>query len=104
MGAALGWGVVAASSLLLGMLLDLARLWPSRLIGLALAFGAGVLVSAVSFELSEEGINVGGAASVWIGLAEDALAYARRSAWRGVGPRLAGPTPTDEIYGPVNGT
>ena len=61
MGAALGWGVVAASSLVLGMLLGLARSWPSRLIGLVLAFGAGALVSAVSFELFEEGINVGGA-------------------------------------------
>ena len=50
MGAALGWGVVAASSLVLGMLLGLARSWPSRLIGLVLAFGAGALVSAVSFE------------------------------------------------------
>jgi ZIP family zinc transporter len=32
----------------------LARSWPSRLIGLVLAFGAGALVSAVRFELSEE--------------------------------------------------
>jgi ZIP family zinc transporter len=32
-------------------------------------------VSAVSFELFEEGINVGGAASVGIGLAAGALAY-----------------------------
>ena len=59
MGAALGWGVVAASSLVLGMLLGLARSWPSRLIGLVLAFGAGALFSAVSFELFEEGIKVG---------------------------------------------
>lgn len=57
MGAALGWGVVAASSLVLGMLLGLARSWPSRLIGLVLAFGAGALVSAVSFELFEEGVS-----------------------------------------------
>jgi ZIP family zinc transporter len=75
MGSALGWGVVAASSLVLGMLLGLARSWPSRLIGLALAFGAGALVSAVSFELFEEGVNVGGAASVGIGLAAGALVY-----------------------------
>ena len=75
MGAALGWGVVAASSLVLGMLLGLARSWPSRLIGLVLAFGAGALVSAVSFELFEEGLKVGGAAAVGIGLATGALAY-----------------------------
>ena len=75
MGAALGWGVVAASSLVLGMLLGLARVWPSRLIGLVLAFGAGALVSAVSFELFEEGVNVGGAGWVGIGLAVGAFAY-----------------------------
>jgi hypothetical protein len=51
---ALAWGVVAASSLVLGMLLGLARSWPSRLIGLVLAFASGALVSAVSFELFEE--------------------------------------------------
>ena len=75
MGAALGWGVVAASSLVLGMLLGLARSWPARLIGLVLAFGAGALVSAVSFELFEEGLKVGGAAAVGIGLAAGALTY-----------------------------
>jgi ZIP family zinc transporter len=73
MGAAFGWGVVAASSLVFGMLLGLARSWPPRLIGLVLAFGAGALVSAVSFELFEEGL--GGAAAVGIGLAAGALAY-----------------------------
>jgi ZIP family zinc transporter len=73
--ASFGWGAVAASSLVLGMLLGLARSWPSRLIGLVLAFGAGALVSAVSFELFEEGVNVGGATWVGIGLAAGALAY-----------------------------
>ena len=75
MGAALGWGVIAASSLVLGMLLGLARSWPSRLIGLVLAFGAGALVSAVSFELFEEGLKIGGAAAVGIGLAAGAITY-----------------------------
>ncbi len=75
MGAAFGWGVVAASSLVLGMVLGLARSWPNRLIGLVLAFGAGALVSAVSFELFEEGVAVGGAAAVGIGLGLGALVY-----------------------------
>lgn len=57
------------------MLLGLARVWPSRLIGLVLAFGAGALVSAVSFELFEEGVAVGGADWVGIGLAAGALVY-----------------------------
>jgi ZIP family zinc transporter len=74
-GAALGWGVLAASSLVLGMLLGLARSWPSRVVGIVLAFGAGALISAVSFELFEEGIAVGGAAAVGIGLGAGALVY-----------------------------
>src|SRR5437773_6752003 len=57
------------------MLLGLARSWPARLIGLVLAFGAGALISAVSFELFEEGVAVGGAASVGLGLAAGALVY-----------------------------
>ena len=58
------------------MLLGLARSWPSRLIGLVLAFGAGALVSAVSFELFEEGINVVVTRRSALGFAADALAYA----------------------------
>lgn len=75
MGSAFLWGAVAASSLVIGMLLGLARAWPERLVGLVLAFGAGALISAVSFELFEEGIAVGGAAAVAIGLALGALVY-----------------------------
>jgi ZIP family zinc transporter len=72
---ALGWGALAASSLIVGALLALARTWSDRAIGAVLAFGAGALISAVSFELAEEGIAIGGAASVGIGLAAGALAY-----------------------------
>ena len=75
MGAAFGWGALAASSLVFGMLLGLARAWPNRLIGLVLAFGAGALVAAVSFELFEEGVHVGGAPAVGIGLALGAVVY-----------------------------
>jgi zinc transporter, ZIP family len=38
---ALGWGAVAASSLLIGALVGLLRPWPTRAIGLVLGFGAG---------------------------------------------------------------
>ena len=69
MSAALGWGALAASSLVIGALLGLARPWPSRLVGLVLAFGAGALISAVSFDLAEEGARVGGRGLVGLGLA-----------------------------------
>ncbi|MBN8867857.1 MAG: hypothetical protein J0H98_09915 [Solirubrobacterales bacterium] len=72
---ALGWGAVAASSLLIGALLAFARSWSDRLIGCVLAFGAGALISAVSFSLAEEGLDLGSAHSVGIGLALGALTY-----------------------------
>jgi len=72
---ALGWGAVAASSLLVGALLGLVRAWPSRAIGWVLGFGAGALISAVSFELAQEGVRIGGGGAVGIGLAAGALTY-----------------------------
>jgi zinc transporter, ZIP family len=73
--AAVGWGALAASSLVLGALLALARRWPPRAVGLVLAFGAGALVSAVSFELFAEGVEDAGALPVALGLAAGALTY-----------------------------
>jgi ZIP family zinc transporter len=72
---ALGWGAVAASSLLIGALFGLVRPWPSLLVGLVLGFGAGALISAVSFELAQDGVKIGGGAAVGIGLAAGALTY-----------------------------
>ena len=72
---ALGWGALAASSLIIGALLGLLRRWPERAIGVVLAFGAGALISAVSFDLAEEGIELGGGDSVALGLALGALTY-----------------------------
>jgi ZIP family zinc transporter len=72
---ALGWGALAASSLVIGGLLGTARAWPSRTIGLVLAFGAGALISAVAFDLFEEGTQIGGSGTVAIGLAAGALTY-----------------------------
>jgi ZIP family zinc transporter len=86
---ALGWGALAASSLVVGALLALARAWSDRAVGAVLAFGAGALISAVSFELAEEGIAIGGAASVGIGLAAGARAY--NFADRAVERRMSGP-------------
>ena len=54
MGQSFAWGIVASSSLLLGGVvagwLPIGR----RALGLIIAFGAGVLISAVSFELVQE--------------------------------------------------
>jgi ZIP family zinc transporter len=51
---AVAWGTLAASALLLGAIVALVVRVPERLLGLVLAFGAGVLMSAVAYELVEE--------------------------------------------------
>ena len=75
MTAALGWGALAASSLLIGSLLGIVRHWPDRAVGLVLAFGAGALISAVSFDLAQEGAQLGGGDSLALGLAAGAFTY-----------------------------
>ena len=72
---ALGFGALAASSLVVGAGLALARPIPGRVVGLVLGFGAGALISAVSFELAEEGVRMGGGLPVAAGLALGALTY-----------------------------
>jgi ZIP family zinc transporter len=52
--AAFAWGTFTASSLVLGALVALRFRIELRIIGLVMAFGAGVLISAVAFDLVEE--------------------------------------------------
>src|SRR3954447_12550788 len=72
---ALAWGALAASSLVLGAWIGLVRTWPPRLVGAVLGFGAGALISAVSFDLAQEGVRLGGGDAVAFGLAGGALTY-----------------------------
>jgi ZIP family zinc transporter len=54
MAAAFGWGTLAASSLVIGAILAMVFRMSLRVIGLIMGFGAGVLISAVAFDLVEE--------------------------------------------------
>jgi zinc transporter, ZIP family len=54
MAGAFAWGTLAAFSLVIGAVLALAVRISLRTIGLIMAFGAGVLISAISFDLVEE--------------------------------------------------
>ena len=54
MTAAFGWGVLGASSLVIGAVVALRFRISLRTIGLIMGFGAGVLISAVAFDLVEE--------------------------------------------------
>jgi zinc transporter, ZIP family len=89
---AAAWGLVGASSLLIGAVLGALAGFSDRVIGLVLAFGAGTLISAVAFELTEEAFRLGGADAVVLGLAAGAAAYYLGSvaiARRGGGRRMA---------------
>jgi ZIP family zinc transporter len=54
MAASFGWGTLAASSLVIGAVVALVFRISVRAIGLIMAFGAGVLISAVAFDLVQE--------------------------------------------------
>jgi ZIP family zinc transporter len=57
MGAAFGWGILAASSLVIGAVIALMFKISLRTIGLIMGFGSGVLISAVAFDLVQEAFD-----------------------------------------------
>jgi ZIP family zinc transporter len=69
------WGIAAGSSLLLGALAGFFLDLKPHLIAAITGFGAGVLISAVAFELTEEAYAVGGADAVALGLAAGAIVF-----------------------------
>jgi len=73
--AAAGWGLVGGGALVLGAGIGLLARPPQRVIALIMAFGAGVLISALTFELTEEAFRRGGTVSVAAGLVVGALAF-----------------------------
>jgi len=75
------WGLIAGSSLLIGATAGLFLRISRRAIGVIMAFGAGVLVSAVAFELTEEAYDIGGADAVALGLGAGAIAFFLGDAW-----------------------
>ncbi|WP_412540119.1 ZIP family zinc transporter [Longispora sp. K20-0274] len=73
---AFGWGLLAASSLLIGGLLALWLPVPRRVLGLVMAFGVGVLTSAVAYELVEESFRTSaGSSGVALGLLAGAVVF-----------------------------
>src|SRR3954464_5334536 len=69
------WGAVGGVSLLLGAVVGLLGHPTQRVIGLVMAFGAGVLISALAFELTDEAYDQGGADAVAIGLGLGAITF-----------------------------
>jgi zinc transporter, ZIP family len=55
---ALGWGTLAASSLVIGAVIAMLFRIGTRMLGLIMAFGSGVLISAVAFDLVQEAADM----------------------------------------------
>ena len=70
------WGTLAASSLVIGALIAMVLRISIRSIGLIMGFGAGVMISAVAFDLVEEayGLSKGGGGLV-IGMLVGCVVY-----------------------------
>jgi zinc transporter, ZIP family len=75
MGEAALWAFLGAVSLLIGMALAFLLRPGQRTIGLVMAFGAGAMISAVSFELVEEALDAGAPVQATLGLAAGAVVF-----------------------------
>ena len=69
------WGFVGGGALLVGAVIGIFLPTPARLVGLVMAFGAGVLVSALSFELAREAYDLAGGTAVVVGLLAGSLVF-----------------------------
>ncbi|MEO6192239.1 MAG: ZIP family zinc transporter [Thermoanaerobaculia bacterium] len=69
------WGLVAGSALLVGAAAGYFARIPQRLIAGITAFGSGVLISALSFELMDEAFHRGGFASTALGFLAGSAIY-----------------------------
>jgi len=69
------WGLVSGSALVLGAGIAYLFNVPKRAIALVMAFGSGVLISALSFELMDEGHRIGGVTAVAIGFLTGAVIF-----------------------------
>ncbi|TFV56812.1 ZIP family zinc transporter [Mycobacterium sp. PS03-16] len=73
--AAGGWGLLAGAALVIGALVGWAVRVPTRVVAAVMAFGAGVLISALAFDLMDEAERTGGLAATAIGFVGGAVAY-----------------------------
>jgi len=74
--AAFAWGFGAAFSLVIGGAVSLVRPISPKALGLTMAFGSGVLLSAVAYDLVQEGFRVAAdGITIALGLAAGALTF-----------------------------
>lgn len=75
------WGLFAGSALLLGALAGWYLSLPKRIIAGVMAFGSGVLISALSIDLTEDAFALGGFDSTAIGFLGGALLFTAAAQW-----------------------
>src|SRR5919112_933644 len=75
------WGFVGGVALLVGAVVGLTTRPTQRIIGLVMGFGAGVLISALAFELTDEAFRRGGADAVAVGLALGSVTFFAGDWW-----------------------
>src|SRR6187397_1353075 len=69
------WGLIAASSLIIGAWIGVSMKIPRRYVALVMGFGSGALISALAFDLTEEAFEGGGTLPTALGLAAGAATY-----------------------------
>jgi zinc transporter, ZIP family len=69
------WGFVGGAALLVGAVIGLRVRTGQRTIGVIMAFGAGVLISALAFELTADAFDRGGTAALALGLAAGGASF-----------------------------
>jgi ZIP family zinc transporter len=69
------WGLLAGGALVIGALVAWFVRVPSRIVASVMAFGAGVLISALAFDLVDDAERSGGLTATVLGLLGGALAY-----------------------------
>ena len=76
MGSAFGWGALGGSALVLGAVAAVVWRIPVRVLGMVMGFGAGVLISALAFDLVEEAVETSaGEGGVAVGLLTGAVVF-----------------------------
>lgn len=75
------WGLVAGAALLLGAVAGYRFRMPARMVAAIMAFGSGVLISALSFELMEEAFRTGGFPATALGFLGGAAGYTLANWW-----------------------
>jgi ZIP family zinc transporter len=69
------WGLLGASSLVLGAVVAYVMRLPQRVTAGVMAFGCGVLISAVAYDLLEDGFQEGGIWPIAFGAIGGSIAY-----------------------------